>query len=257
MTAVKKAAVKVARPRKRPVKKAVAVSVAPAEGDGKLAVPFVSVVKGDGQLNYEVPGVVIMPGLEPARFSERLHERGWNQCGGGAFGAVYSKRGSPTVWKVAPKDRGYGHFLALVASGALVGPHFPRVSQVYLNDNGTVIAELERLVPLNREGIKIVSTTKPVVYQKDLTADAFIKRYKLETGFGSMVEAMAALRDLRNRDARFDLHHGNFMMRGPVPVITDPFTDGGMSHEDVLKNAVKQRVSKGGAFADLLAKIVQ
>lgn len=163
--------------------------------------------------------------------TQALKQYGYGPVGGGAFGKVYQKEGQSTVLKVfLASDTGYLKFLKFCAQ---YGPskHLPKFYGRLLNLEKYVgypvmAIRMEKLTHVSHPGIsdsmwKVIDSIQSLwgmsleYFQEELVdyagPELVAVIYALERGIkGDQVD-------------RFDLHGGNYMMRGQDVVIIDPY----------------------------------
>lgn len=162
-------------------------------------------------------------------FYSILDGLGWKKISNNAaYSSVFANPAKNYVIKLFEyTDLGYIKFLTLAVANRRQGnPHFPVLHgmPVRVTPN-TMSVRLERLAPMTsyddiRWWIRFMSDRdweRSIRYHPD--SQAFLARWP------KFMDALVALKKLAKSDSsiRFDLHSGNFMMRGDTPVITDPF----------------------------------
>lgn len=204
---------------------------------------------------------------------------GWMRIGQGAYGMAYSNPAYPNnILKVfTMEDIGYVRFYSLAKRSE--NPHFPEVSYLrYIDyedpDNDEIyrayVLMLEKLSPVQTEEqanlaeFLIYLTEGAIDRNGDITP--YGRNYYdpariqfLGDSYGVSIwqiypqleEACRLLQGvLKNKTYNNDLHLGNIMFRGNVPVFSDPFT--GYYDRQAVKDKKNQQDTKE---RDLLTKL--
>jgi hypothetical protein len=162
-------------------------------------------------------------------FYEYIKQHGLHRVGTGNKADVYEKEGYPWLFKVFSGDPAYMSYYKYcrVNQG---NPHVPRIKGGLRKISGnTYCVQIEKLNPLPGSGMKFVETLQNAALGlvdddpfDDEMADGYRRSIsQISTKFP---ELMKLLRDLvAFRNYTFDLDESNVMMRGVMPVITDPF----------------------------------
>ena len=165
-------------------------------------------------------------------FYDYIQQHGFNKVGAGNNAAVYEKPGHPWLFKVFNADPAYLSYYKYCRTSQS-NPHVPRVKgrEIKLADN-TYCVQIEKLRPFPSTGMKFIETLQtvamglanPNLYDYD---DELIDEYKrsfnqLRSKFPQLITLLEDLIAFKNYT--FDLDESNIMMRGPIPVLTDPFS---------------------------------
>lgn len=144
--------------------------------------------------------------------------KGFKMLGHGCYAAVFDSNVDPNlVYKVGIKLT--DPFLSYIQEPSLANnPHFPRVYDIHVGD-GWYLVKMERLEPLPSHKLEVSSDISSVVSDDSYTLKYLAPSHELF----SIAHQIRALAD--SLDVKLDLHPGNIMMRGMVPVITDPLCD--------------------------------
>jgi hypothetical protein len=161
--------------------------------------------------------------------------------GSGSYGTVYGTKNSNVVYKVGDADdnEGYIAFIKTLANEKTHNKFFPKIYGVRFIENlsnpsywgrssidNVIVVAMEKLSPIDRK-------TKPAVeFFIDELEDCKNSLDKKEAneilGIKYIVpnELQSAITTLRkaaySSSANWDLHSGNFMLRGKQIVVTDP-----------------------------------
>jgi hypothetical protein len=150
-------------------------------------------------------------------FTEYLERYGFVRLGHGSYGTVYEKSGYPWVFKIFKNDPAYLYYVKYIKDNQ-ANANVPRIKghTIAINDD-TYAVRMEKLSPPDEDIIEdleymagILSLSlgeRPVDVEPII--EAYPGIYKIFT-------------DLIQSGYRLDVHEDNIMMRGNVPVITDP-----------------------------------
>jgi hypothetical protein len=143
--------------------------------------------------------------------------KGFRLIGDGCYAAVFESNCDPNlVYKVG--NNASDPYLAYIQAN-INSPHFPRVHSVFIDyDNNYYIVTMERLeeIPDHKR------TSVPSNIRTQFTRESAV-----DPDMQSLVERVEALLSSCT-DFKLDLHSGNIMMRGVVPVVTDP-----LAHDEI------------------------
>lgn len=173
------------------------------------ATPRVSRIKGDTALQD---------------FNEFMKEHGFTNLGSGAFASVYEKPGYPWVFKLFHNDVAYLAWLNYVVAHQS-NEHVPKIKGKPFRINDKVFAvRMEKLDRMsdNWYDNELLSN----IAYGGISRDA--KTAFKALGHPDLIPVMDAIYAMSHdttKDWRVDTHGGNIMMRGNVPVITDPLVD--------------------------------
>lgn len=149
--------------------------------------------------------------------------------GSGACAQVYGAKDSNIVYKVGEYDSsdGYVAYLKAIRKSASKNPFFPKIHgmRVYSNDHfeDIYVVAMERLTTLPRKMYSICDHFEKLVC--DDYDDIGCKLLGIKTVMPKHLKhAITVLKNAKrsSRYIDFDLHDGNFMMRGSQIVVTDP-----------------------------------
>ena len=169
----------------------------------------------------------------------RLKQRGWHQLGAGLFSAAYGTRTSRVVWKITKEsDAGAWCYLQAIATGALTGPHFPKLGVILREETtGRFAVLMERLQGIKEnhaetpdEERKLMKARCDYSWARDIaynytTASCghYVKQATDNKVAPSLIRAFLAMSAELAKEWRFDLHNGNAMIRRDgTLVVTDP-----------------------------------
>ena len=155
------------------------------------------------------------------KFNAYMDENGFKQLGQGAFGAVYEKPGYPWVFKVFNNDPAYLAWINYVANNQS-NEHVPKIKgKPFRINDGVFAVRMEKLSPFRDSPI-----ADAVLYGQ---TNEYNKENLTRLGHTDVIPVLNAIQHLAygdlTKDWRVDLHIGNVMMRGDIPVITDPIVD--------------------------------
>lgn len=163
--------------------------------------------------------------------------KGFNLLGHGCYAAVFESNTDPNlVYKVGAVSS--DPFLVYIqAAGLKDNPHFPKIYEIMEYDNWYLV-KMERLEPIPYHKTFLSSEIRSIVKEK---TDALVHLAPTPE-----LQAVAAhIRKLSDDlDVKIDLHQGNIMMRGLVPVITDPLCHHDIESEWALENWFGQKNKK-------------
>lgn len=149
-----------------------------------------------------------------------MKTHGFNILGSGIAGLAFEKNGYPWVFKIFHDDEGYLHFFNYAKThqnnpnvpktkgGALTLASDSFMGKLYL-------VRIEKLSPLP-VGNEVLNLLWGIDFSDDLTPEIEQKIAKVYPGI------IDVLKDAFSSGYSLDLHPGNVMMRGNIPVIIDP-----------------------------------
>lgn len=164
-----------------------------------------------------------------------IHSQGrLKHFGSGCYASVYGSKKSNIVYKVGlvEKNDGYMAYLKVLQKQRVQNPYLPKIHGVRIYTNGRdsyYVAALEKLKELPYNMYSIVDAFEEAC--KDWMCDESISAGRKKLGIKTVViypkylkEALDVIRTAKksSRNIGYDLHDGNFMMRGKQVVITDP-----------------------------------
>ena len=153
-------------------------------------------------------------------FTTELVKYGFHKVGSGSFGFVYSKPGYPWLFKIFNTDPAYLAFLKWAITHQ-DNPHAPKIKGkiIKINDD-TYAIRIEQLKPFRRSTDQLYNLQQ--IFEKYLDSRRKLTisdRKWFEINFPDMLEVIDAM---KQTGYHFDIHIDNIMLRGKVPVITDP-----------------------------------
>lgn len=160
-----------------------------------------------------------------------LEDKGYRRIGQGSYAWVWAKPGADTVLKVfTATDYAYREFANAVMGTS--NPHFPRLfgKMIRVNDDYRAI-RMERLQPCTRTNVAY-RAIQTYLRRDDVGGDASddVEQEIVESLFGKfpqLKEACDLVFDLAYQEPHrpvIDMHAGNIMLRGDVPVLIDPLS---------------------------------
>lgn len=157
-------------------------------------------------------------------YSKGLRNHGFDHLGGGAYGSVYGKLGKDRVIKVLrrPSEDGWFDYVKWANENGYGGSFAPKLFSYKYHkghgkDDGYAVAVMERLAS-SRENPKHNIMRTMANYAVDNNPFAKDVLEQAQPGFGKFLEEMRS----HFGRASYDLHGGNFMVRGDQLVLTDP-----------------------------------
>jgi hypothetical protein len=166
-----------------------------------------------------------------ATFQSFLAQKGFKVIHSGGFGIVFSRPDLNYVIKVFLDDPAYLKFLQFCFSSS--DPHLPkfRGKLIPILKGRIHAVRMERLNPISSGYGNLISSLEEFAVSH-FDPEGFINdchQYGDPRNMGlleqnkGVLETLDRLRALETPDIRFDLKPDNFMMRGDVLVVTDPF----------------------------------
>lgn len=164
----------------------------------------------------------------------------YKAIGSGAYGVVYGSKDSKVVYKVGDTSDNVGYlaYIKVLSKQKKHNPFLPKVYGVrFIKDadgDEVFVVAMERLEPLKRGMSDICDWFEDELVENDRWGS---DTNKVEAALGvkkivpkPLTEALEVLRKAHNESnsgrrwdcADWDLHSGNFMMRGRQIVVTDP-----------------------------------
>jgi hypothetical protein len=162
-----------------------------------------------------------------AEFVENLKANGYQKylIGEGWYSGVFARPEDRYVIKIFQKDPGYEYFLTYMKSNQH-NPHVPKIKGKpvrFLKKYTIVRLEKLRAVGAHQKDYDVFQRIRDYVYDHSSTkAPALLNQQWIEKTYPQLPEILDSL--AQNRHS-LDLHQGNVMFRGDVPVITDPYVD--------------------------------
>lgn len=159
-----------------------------------------------------------------ASLQRKFDDLGYKQyeLGSGLYGTVWARPEDNFVIKIFVPDEGYSNYLQYMQSNTQ-NPYVPKMRGKPVKlPNGFTLVRLEKLKRIDKDlYIQIRYFMKSNV---DYDADMRKQRKEFEDKYPQFLNFMDELRVFaKNRGLSTDLHGGNIMMRGNLPVVTDPF----------------------------------
>jgi hypothetical protein len=161
--------------------------------------------------------------------------------GDGACATVY--KGKDCVYKIGAVEdnRAYLAYIQTIAESGIQNPFLPKVFGVRIVGKSMIVAleelsdnfyagDMEKQIGISHYDLETLC--KWIAYNHNNEHQAKIDEYSLNIKEGYRNELMAAAyivaattKSPNSKGCRFDMHSGNFMMRGNQIVITDPLCD--------------------------------
>jgi len=160
--------------------------------------------------------------------------KGFKLLGHGCYAAVFDSKYDPNlVYKVGITTS--DPFLAYIRQKSLVSnPHFPIIYDIIEADSWYLV-KMEKLEPLPYHKIELSNQIRSLV-DDDVN---MLTSFSPTSDLLNITDKIRELADIL--DVKVDLHQGNIMMRGLVPVITDPLCDHDIYSEWALENWFGQK----------------
>lgn len=169
--------------------------------------------------------------------AKRLNSLGYEEysIGSGYYSHVYARPDDPYVIKIYHDDPGYQHFLSFIREYPN-DQHLPKVKLSVKLPGSFRLIRIERLAPSSVHVSSMIYdfTTlykKIKIISREYDSDSSYIRSRLEgfskliaVEFPSLVGTLKRIVDYADSyNLDMDIHPGNIMMRGNIPVIIDPF----------------------------------
>jgi hypothetical protein len=164
------------------------------------------------------------------KFAIFLKQRGFKDVQSGGFGIVFTRPDLPYMIKVFRGDPAYLKFVQFCQGRK--DPHLPAFrGKVVLITRGVYAVRVERLTQLD-SGLYGLAEKFEEFAHSHMSVEEFIddasyygnpQAAALLKANAGVLQTIEALKAHVSRDIRFDLHNGNFMMRGDTIVVSDPF----------------------------------
>lgn len=180
-----------------------------------------------------------------------FEEQGWQYLSSGFFATVMHHPEKPNVVKKIVKNAGEdAWFSFIVWAQSKNSPFLPKVYDIKVYTYEDFEGGTERyLVVCDMEKLHCVRRSEdPASRQVNVCRNMFTSKYNRETvdgpkKFWKFAELAEQMRDELPHVQSLDLHEGNIMRRGFVPVLTDPLSwvnrDAAEPHTFLLKSASK------------------
>ena len=166
---------------------------------------------------------------------EMIRAQGAETClGSGAYGRVYGSNKSDVVYKMgdASDNEGYLAFIKTLSKQKTHNPYLPRIYGVrFIKDskgNEYFVVAMERLQSLPSKYYRVAKLMDDMITEdnKDRNDAEVEKIVGIKRSVPKeLTQAIRVLRAAYNSNKRnldWDLHSGNFMLRGRQVVVTDP-----------------------------------
>lgn len=163
---------------------------------------------------------------------ELIEKAQLQNIGSGAYAKVYSRNDLNVVFKVgdAEDNSGYMSYLKALSQVKTKNPYFPKIYEASIvrgrnSYDSVLVVAMERLRELEYVSLQKL---RPVIDWFDNNAWHIDRLFELSKllGIKYPIHLSQALRVLqkayKTSGGSFDLHAGNFMLRGEQLVITDP-----------------------------------
>jgi hypothetical protein len=160
-------------------------------------------------------------------FMDFLDEHGFKKLGRGSFGLVFEKSDYPWVFKIFTTDSAYLSYVKWAIANQS-NPNVPKFKGKLIKvNNDTYAIRMEKLTEFKYSSYQI---GHPMRRLHDLiTAYAGVYNVGkddlkwLKNTYPGICAIVSQYK--KNPDFKFDMHAGNIMMRGNIPVIVDPIYD--------------------------------
>ena len=161
-----------------------------------------------------------------AIWEKHMTDNGFHHLGTGNYGSVYEKEGYPWVFKIMKDDPGFMYYMKYSKENQN-NPNVPRVRGDFIKINETTfVIRIEKLSPMsntffNNEFNNIVPImrmfSKREMEDLDQDYQEILSRFK-----DKFPGVFKIIYDMAKTHYLLDISSRNMMMRGDVPVITDP-----------------------------------
>lgn len=157
---------------------------------------------------------------------DKLDELGYEKynLGSGLYASVYARPEDNFVVKIFSPDMGYKRYLDYMQKN-VQNPYVPKLrgKPVKLPNNFTLV-RLEKLTPITGDLFREIRfLTHPDKGDRS-SPEYKAARKEFEDKYPQFLNLLDEITQLAgNAGLSLDLHPGNIMMRGNLPVITDPF----------------------------------
>jgi hypothetical protein len=162
----------------------------------------------------------------------------YKAIGSGAYGTVYGSKDSKVVYKVGDTSNnvGYLSYIKVLSKQKKHNPYLPKIYGVRFirskSGDEVFVVAMEKLQPLKRGMGEVCDWFEDELsgYNRDSFGNAEAALGVKKIVPKPLTEALDVLRKAHSEgnsgrrwdSADWDLHCGNFMMRGPQVVVTDP-----------------------------------
>lgn len=159
-------------------------------------------------------------------FNDYMRKNGFNKLGQGSFGAVYERPGYPWIFKLFANDAAYKAWIDYVVQNQ-GNEHLPKIrGKPFKINDGVFAVRMEKLdnLPKNWDQNPVIDT---IMYSHIKSSKTKEKLTNL--GHADLIPVLEEIEKLayddHSKNWAKDLHSANLMMRGNIPVITDPIVD--------------------------------
>lgn len=165
------------------------------------------------------------------KFTNFLVDSGFRLVGKGSYGAVYEKPGYPWLFKIFTDDTPYEKYIRWAIANQS-NPHVPKIKGGLLKiNNRTFAVRMEKLAHFSSQlGDEKIQKLRIILskYEGEYGMERSEKNWLTST-YPKLLQVVDAIEKIYHSDDSFgmDMHgdSGNIMLRGDVPVITDPLYD--------------------------------
>ena len=166
--------------------------------------------------------------------TEMIRSQGdFRRLGSGAYGVVYGSRKSNIVYKMGEvnDNDGYLAFIKVLAKQKKHNPYLPRVYGVRFikdkNCNEYFVVAMERLQELPGRMEDAADLLRDILVEEKGIEDAAAAQLGIKMSVPAELKTAIrvlkqAYKEASKSYADWDLHNGNFMVRGRQLVVTDP-----------------------------------
>ncbi len=159
-----------------------------------------------------------------------MQDYGFRHLGSGSYGSAYEHPSYPWVFKIFKNDKSYFTFFNYARRNQN-NPNLPKIKGSYIRiGNDAYAVRLEKLREVTRdEWIKIeeiMDNIQEMVYKVSYDGEWTPEEIALKKQFPGIYEIISAMWNADIfQNSHPDIHSGNIMMRGNVPVLIDPVVD--------------------------------
>lgn len=159
-----------------------------------------------------------------------MEHYGFKHLGSGSYGSAYEHPKYPWVFKIFKGDNSYFKFFNYARRNQH-NPNLPKIKGSYIRiGNDAYVVRLEKLQEISREQYQkveeIINTFQDIIADEKYDNELTPEEKQLLKLYPGIHEFLSALWHLDIFSTSYpDLHGGNIMMRGDVPVIIDPVVD--------------------------------
>lgn len=155
----------------------------------------------------------------------------FTRIGSGCYADVYGNKKSNVVYKVGEVDSNapYLAYVKALRVSRDANPYLPKIHGIRIYSNGCkyddhFVVAMEKLTPLPRKLHSMPYFFERLLGDDGRDSDDYASAVALGIISNHMQHAIKLLHRAykSERDSSFDIHSGNFMLRGEQIVITDP-----------------------------------